>query len=496
MIAFRMCAGGIDLLSPRRCRFGCCTSHKFVFGCFNVTNAAVAAAGICMLYIVTVYSRSLRLPALTGQLGMDHQARASNTLGDYYLIRELGHSNLSRYLLAAHQVRQTMHIVRVLHKGILDRIEEVRDLFYSELVALRALNHPSVASLTDILEDARCAYIITEFINAPRFMKLCLNREMVHPLSNFENVARRNFHQLVNIALFLDRWEVPHWFRLENVVQTSAEKLVLMLFSTPEDNNVESGSPNHGFVCPGHYRAPEPEGKNLYTSAGNAWACGVALYVLLTGKLTIPTNIWSGAQELPRLLLEWNSAMHVHLRDVPSHPWFAGGILGTDDKSILLEGTWSDLFAVTRSNVYKRALETHHLEQTEHKWPDAFEISLPLDQSSSTRASKTVTFEHQLPSSLRSKRPTRNVAEMNELSAFSDAEMMRSVLLEIEEEAGLKTQSSMRSSKRERRRDSSTRSCKRMSWRLSETVSEQLGRNHWWSGVRFRLPSTIRLMTS
>lgn len=453
---------------------------------------------------------------------MDRQFRGSNTLGDYYLVRELGHSNLSHYLLAAHQVRRTMHIVRVLHKSILDRSDQVRDLFYSELVALRAHNHPSIVSLTDILEDARCAYVVTEFINAPRFLELCLDRVISHPTSNFENVARRNFHQIVNIALFLDRWEVPHWFRLENVVQASAEKLVLMLFSTQEDYETKPGPHEHVSILPEHYRAPELEGKNLYTSEGNAWACGVALYILLTGKLpikasdslgaerqrplrnamTVPAYISSGARELLCLLLERNSAMRIRLCDIPSHSWFADGILKTDDKSILLDGTWSNLFAVTRSNACSSALETHHSEQAEHRWPNIFEISRPPDWFSSTRyqrsgrTSRTVTFEHQLPSSLQSKRLAHNVAEMNDLRAFSDAEMMKSVLLEIEEEATLRAQANVRSSNGERRRDSSARSSKRMSRRRSDAVSEQLRRNHWWSGMRFRSPLTIRRITS
>lgn len=58
MIAFRICAGGTDLLSPYLCRFECYTSHEFVFRCFSVSDAAAAVADICILFIVTVYSQS------------------------------------------------------------------------------------------------------------------------------------------------------------------------------------------------------------------------------------------------------------------------------------------------------------------------------------------------------------------------------------------------------------------------------------------------------
>lgn len=451
---------------------------------------------------------------------MIHQAKGSNTLGDYHLIRELGQANLSRYILAAHQRRRTMHIVRVMHKSILDRSDEVRSLFYCELVALRAYTHPSIAPLTDILEDAKCAYIVTEHISAPRFIELCLDRVMPHPVSNFENLARRNFHQLVNIALFLDRYEIPHWFRLENVVQTSAERLVLTPFCAPDHHENLPESSEHMFILPQQYKAPELEGKNMYTSAGNVWACGVALHVLLTGRLLatdpdyarserqkprrllrrIPTWISSGAQELLGLLLERNSAMRIRLRDIPSHPWFADGILETDDNSILLDGTWSDLFAVTRSNIPRGSLNAPQAEPTTQKWPSVFEISRPPDQLGYTahqevgRVNKTVTFEHQLPSSLRSKRLTYKFAEMNKSRPFSDAEMMKSVLQEVAEE-DLKRQSSVRSSKSERKRDSSAKISRKMSRRRSDAASEQLGKSHWWSSVKFRSPLTIRRMT-
>lgn len=391
----------------------------------------------------------------------------SDTLGDYVIVREMGTARLSTYFLAVHQVKRTSHTIRLMPKHHLIRSHAIRDLFYGELRALKLHDHPSIVLLSDILEDDDYAYIVTSYIAGPRFVDIFLRQRVQE-----EGSARTAFHQIVNIALFLERNRVPHMFRLENIVQAPAKMLILLEYRSPEDEITQTEERCHGTLRPLFYRAPEILNESSYSSSGNAWACGVALFLLLTGEIPfnppgheellrqhirkasvkIPYWLSLDAQELLSGLLERQVSKRMALADIPQQAWFAAGILGHEDSSMFWDASSLHMLATSHSNSRRPELQpgkrscmltTHNIPKQGPSRELTLSPVFPTLGTSirpSTRELETKDDPHaeRLPSALHSKRlDVRSPPSSPLTRAKHDAEQMREAHRIIEEEAGM-----------------------------------------------------------
>lgn len=287
---------------------------------------------------------------------MNISLRGSRTLGDYVLVGEVGESTLSTYYFAVHELKRTNHIVRAVRKERIKENGDIRDLIFNEIKALQSHDHPSIAPLCHLFEDSECAFIVTAYVPGPCFISALLANRLGEV-----SKARRAFHQIVNIAMFLEVNNVRHMFRLEHIVRACKEKLVLVDFNPPNATITDAllNSCRQTCVRPLIYRAPEILEDNVYTTCGNAWACGIALCLLLTGQLPFNPNLsdrllkqrirkapvsppsWLSfdARELISSLLERNASERLPLREIPQHPWFAAGVLEYNEGSMFWEAS-------------------------------------------------------------------------------------------------------------------------------------------------------------
>lgn len=461
------------------------------------------------------------------EIGVNHDGGECKVLGEYKLLRELGEANMSRYVLAVHELHRSVHMIRVMSKSLLNQSDEVRDLFYNELAALRRHSHPSVVPLTEILEDERCAYVVTTYLSGPPFCDMLSTAAAPHRSRNSESRARTLYHQVVNIALFLERHKIAHWFKLQNIIQASRDKLILLDFRSAEEEGMNRGRTVLSLQST-HYRAPELLYTESYDAAGNAWACGVALYMLITGTLpfdtktterdlkekilfssfNLPTWVSAGARDLICVLLRKQPATRLALRDISKHPWFADGILGHDDKSVLLDTMWSRLSLQTprgKSRAEGSRNPRHGWSRTTSNRTRTTPMELisppqfSLSHSQSTRLRpKSVTFEQPLPSALLSKRLAPRVnSTPASLRAKADEEHMRIAQQLVEEEAGMNALESIPSftarQNRRRSRDSvSLPDRKRTKRQRSRLESQSLPHKAKRWSLEFRSPVIIR----
>lgn len=275
------------------------------------------------------------------------------TLGEYALIEPVSSAPDSHVLLARHLSEDTLHVIKIVDKMSLSPNEFV---LYRELVNRRAHSHPSLARLEQVLEDDQNLFIVSEACLGERVADMALRNGAMH-----EHRARHIFQQIINAAMFCEANSMLHWLRLESIIDCGTDT-VKIADATLGDRQCNAEEQLVALPQPFrtvHYRAPELLANDRFTAAGNAWTCGCALYLLLTGALPywtsdsdevlrdrialysapMPLFVSSSAQDLIGRLLDKRMHLRYTLSDVAAHPWFKIGVQAIRDETALFDGS-------------------------------------------------------------------------------------------------------------------------------------------------------------
>lgn len=234
------------------------------------------------------------------------------------------------------------YAVKILDRALIDTNEwagKVR----REIAIMRALAHPSIVRLHQVIRSPSRVYLVMELVTGGE-LYYKVQREGALP----EALARAYFQQLVDgIAYCHSRGVYHRDLKPENLLLSDDESTLkvtdfglsavnpapreAMLLRTP------CGSP--------HYCAPEVRGRRTapgYDGARiDAWSCGVILFLLCSGFLpfhdedpvllqrqidaadaNFPHDFPPGARAVCSRLLEKDPEQRASLAEVRAHPWF------------------------------------------------------------------------------------------------------------------------------------------------------------------------------
>ncbi|MCQ2821395.1 MAG: protein kinase [archaeon] len=170
-------------------------------------------------------------------------------------------------------------------KQILKSKIENLQIFTNEIHTLKAVDHPNIIKLYDIYEDKEYYYLIMEECMGGNFFDKICNKSKEQQMYS-EREAALIFKQILEAVNYLHKHEICHRdIKPDNILFSTIEedspiKLIDFGFSEIfcKENSLMEDSMGTIF-----YMAPEVlQGK--YTLKCDIWACGIILYVMLTGE--------------------------------------------------------------------------------------------------------------------------------------------------------------------------------------------------------------------
>ena len=215
----------------------------------------------------------------------------------------------------------------------------------SETIILKKLNHPNIVKFYDVIETRTMIFIVMEYIKGEELFDYILNLGSLN-----EEKALTIMQGLLSAVNYLHSQGVIHR-------DIKAENL-LILFDDKENVQVKmidfgfskilrydlAGS----FLGTGGYIAPEIRQHKQYSRSVDMWACGILLYVMLSGRLpfstvvnSLPTQLsseeifgfslqfpeerWShvsqNAKDLIEALLTIDPIKRITVKEAINHPW-------------------------------------------------------------------------------------------------------------------------------------------------------------------------------
>eukprot|EP01065_Artemidia_motanka_P033228 TRINITY_DN40205_c0_g1_i1.p1 TRINITY_DN40205_c0_g1~~TRINITY_DN40205_c0_g1_i1.p1 ORF type:complete len:478 (+),score=114.12 TRINITY_DN40205_c0_g1_i1:63-1496(+) len=226
-----------------------------------------------------------------------------------------------------------------------------RTMLQREIAVQKALRHPNVLQLKDVLETAKHFYIIIELATGGELFDLIQDHKRFD-----ESTARSFFHQLILGVRYCHQQGVVHRdLKPQNLLLTHESTLKIADFGFSNFQQIDQdgkvtqtmrlqtccGTPN--------YAAPEIFlGKGYSGFCTDVWSCGVILYVMMVGhvpfrsdgrvkglqgviiaicegRYSIPAALSDGARDLIRSILNNDPEQRMPIEGIIAHSWFAEG---------------------------------------------------------------------------------------------------------------------------------------------------------------------------
>ncbi|KAJ1677685.1 hypothetical protein EV182_005643, partial [Spiromyces aspiralis] len=270
--------------------------------------------------------------------------RGRNIFGPYLLLQTIGEGEFAKVKLALHRETGQEVAIKLIKKESIDteiKLSKIK----REISALKAVNHPYIVNLYDIIETERYIGIVIQYASGGELFDYILGHRYLR-----EKDACRLFAQLIaGVSYLHSRMIVHRDLKLENLLLDNNRNIKITdfgfanQFETPENNlmSTSCGSP-----C---YAAPElVVSEGLYVGpAVDVWSCGVILYAMLAGylpfdddpknpdgdninqlyryilstPLVFPDYVSSTARDLLRKILVPNPKHRATLEQIKQHPW-------------------------------------------------------------------------------------------------------------------------------------------------------------------------------
>ncbi|EMD86520.1 hypothetical protein COCC4DRAFT_193971 [Bipolaris maydis ATCC 48331] len=261
-------------------------------------------------------------------------AKASQRLGQYTIVRTLGEGSFGKVKLATHQVsgqKVALKIInrkRLVTRDMAGRIER-------EIQYLQLLRHPHIIKLYTVITTPTEIIMVLEYAGGELFDYIVNHGKLQ------EAQARKFFQQIVCAVEYCHRHKIVHRdLKPENLLLDHDSNVKIADFGLSNimtDGNflkTSCGSPN--------YAAPEVISGKLYAGPEvDVWSCGVILYVLLVGRLpfddeyiptlfkkiaagqySTPSYLSPGATSLIRKMLMVNPVHRITIPELRQDPWF------------------------------------------------------------------------------------------------------------------------------------------------------------------------------
>eukprot|EP01062_Namystynia_karyoxenos_P066991 TRINITY_DN608_c1_g1_i2.p2 TRINITY_DN608_c1_g1~~TRINITY_DN608_c1_g1_i2.p2 ORF type:complete len:328 (+),score=102.35 TRINITY_DN608_c1_g1_i2:65-985(+) len=275
--------------------------------------------------------------ALLERLGQLQANADEQFLGDYRVVRTLGKGSCGIVKLCEHKRTKDEVAVKIVSRGELDKSPDQRRRTETEIRILRAVDHPCVCKLHEVVETPEHRYIVMDYLKGGELYDLILKRGQLAPEEVFPYFAA-----VYCAVLHLHHRNIYHRdIKPENILLDARGRLKLCDFgfayaaAGPGEQIVtECGSP--------HYAAPEVVLKQPHQPVrAEVWSLGVLLYVMGSSQLPfdaptrpvlfdritnaqykIPDTMLNGVAALVRKMLVRAGRDRVELIDIAADDWF------------------------------------------------------------------------------------------------------------------------------------------------------------------------------
>mmetsp|Transcript_5120 Transcript_5120/g.15314 ORF Transcript_5120/g.15314 Transcript_5120/m.15314 type:complete len:427 (+) Transcript_5120:89-1369(+) len=270
---------------------------------------------------------------------------AERTFDKYYTLgKPLGNGATAEVFSCNSKDNTEIMAAKVVDKGKLN--DEEMSMINKELLILRLLNHENVVTTYDIFESIQNVHIVMRQYPGEAF-------DIISEIGHMNEMNASVFmRELLQGVAYLHRIGIAHRdLKPENILccrRTFPLNIVIADFGISEfmdsDKVCAFKDSNHGGT-PG-YIAPEVILKQKHGCAVDMWACGVLMYIVLSGKMPFfgrsdeaimlsttngeykfPEAEWKtvsgGAKSLIRSMLQVDPRRRISAEDALKHPWVA-----------------------------------------------------------------------------------------------------------------------------------------------------------------------------
>lgn len=209
---------------------------------------------------------------------------SARRLGDYHLVRELGHGGMGVVYEAVHVHRNDHVALKVLPSVEAERLHQ----FKREFRSLADINHPNLIGLHSLECDGEQWFFTMDLLEGKDFLSA------VRPHSHLnKSLLRSAFSQLVVGVMALHANYVIHRdLKPSNVMVNPDGRVVLLDFGLVLEMEKHSlNETAQGITGTPAYMAPEQAAGNDVTPSSDWYAVGVMLYEALTGKLPFQGSV-------------------------------------------------------------------------------------------------------------------------------------------------------------------------------------------------------------
>lgn len=214
-----------------------------------------------------------------------------------------------------------------------------------EVKILKALKHPCIIGVEDVIDTADTLYILLELVEGGELF------DKVVSISKYpEATAKLLFYQMLCACKYLHEQGITHRdLKPENILLTTDDNETLIKVTDfGLSKFVDEGSLMKTFCGTPTYLAPEvlfTAGSGAYTRAIDCWSLGVILFIMVSGyppfsderkdmdlpkqimggHYTFPEQYWQDASneviDLIQKLMTVDATARISLADALTHPW-------------------------------------------------------------------------------------------------------------------------------------------------------------------------------
>ena len=335
------------------------------------------------------------------------QKREDNVFDHYKKISELGSGAFGTVYKVQNIASENLRAMKVISKEFIHSGVDAAEIS-NEIQILSRLDHPNIMRIYEFFEDKDNFYIITEYCDQgdlagkmdeegklnELLVKYFMNQVFVaisylHSQNVFhgdikrENILLESLDESINAKETISSIENDKTIieELKNHIISEKTRNLLKELSTIEVKLVDFGaakmfSPHKrmsGIIGTTYYCSPEVI-DNLYREECDEWACGVLMYILLTGyppfdgeteeeifykiknqkpniKADELKNVSRNCKNLILQLLQKDPEQRIKAKDALQHPFFTENI-NVDD--LLTQGTDMSLLTSLRSSMAQK----------------------------------------------------------------------------------------------------------------------------------------------
>lgn len=149
----------------------------------------------------------------------------------------------------------------------------------NEIKILKQLDHPNIVKLYEVYSDSSNIYLITEYLEGGELFDLILKSKHFN-----ENIAAKIMKQLLSAICYCHSKKIVHRdLKPENLLITKANSYEIKVIDFGLSRTFEAHKNMYSRMGTPFYIAPEVL-KKKYNEKCDMWACGVILYILLSGN--------------------------------------------------------------------------------------------------------------------------------------------------------------------------------------------------------------------